>query len=600
MRRAAFWAGVLALAAVATGSLRWPVSPAWVEGGLNAASGPGRPFVWRAPESATFSALPRPRLRIAEARLDSASGVNLVTAPEAVVDLSLIGLASGRLAPARVTLSAPTITFDLDQPPFVERPHAADAIAAMSALAPLGALSLADGVVRVLSARRGLDAVFEDVRGGLDGLSPDAGLRVNLAALWRDAPVTLSGSLDDPRGAAKGRPSPLNLSVASPLGDLAFRGAVAAGAKPGATGTLSASSRAPGEILRLLGATAAGSLARSLAKADLSVSGAVKASPDDVAFDEATATIDGQTLQGAFRLSRIGDRLAVSGSLDARSLSLTPFLGPVGRLVEPDGGWSRRPFAFAPPRNVDLDLRLSADKLQIYGVGLDDVAASALLKDGALTLNLVEATGYGGKAQGVLQLASDGPVLRLSTRGALEGADFGAMSAGLGWPGWPQVTGKGSGDFALDAYGRSPADMIGALDGKASLALADGALSGVNLEEALRRSQRRPLEIGRDMRSGGTAFEEARLRLLIGSGVAHVVEGALVALALRADAQGFVDLAGETWALRINAAQTEPSGLSPADAARFGLEIDGPWSDPVVRPADETGGAAIGPATAAP
>ena len=57
--------------------------------------------------------------------------------------------------------------------------------------------------------------------------------------------------------------------------------------------------------------------------------------------------------------------------------------------------------------------------------------------------------------------------------------------------------------------GRSPMALVAALGGNATFDLTQGALSGVNLEEALRRSQRRPLDVAKDMRSGGTAFERA-------------------------------------------------------------------------------------------
>lgn len=118
MRRAAIWAGVFALAAVAAGSARWPVSPAWVVGSLNAAFGPAPPLTWSASQAATFSVFPWPSLRLVDARLDNDLGQNLVSAPEALIDLSAAGLLLGRITAARVTLTAPTILFDLDRPPF--------------------------------------------------------------------------------------------------------------------------------------------------------------------------------------------------------------------------------------------------------------------------------------------------------------------------------------------------------------------------------------------------------------------------------------------------------------------------------------------------
>ncbi len=593
MRRAAIVAGVVALAAVAAGSARWPVAPAWVADRLNAASGPTRALTWSAPKTATISALPWPSLRIVDAQLDSASGANLVSAPEARIDLSLGALVLGRVAPAQVTLTAPTIAFDLDRPPFAGRLESADAIAAVNGFSPLGAVSLTNGVVRLTSRKRGLDTVIENVRGRFDHLSPASRISLDMSATWRDAPLALSGSLDEPQQAALGRPSALAVRFASLLGDLAFSGALTAGSTPGAAGQLSVSSHAVADLLRLVGAPPP----PFPGAADVSISGTIKATPGDVVFDDATLTAGGQTLQGAVRLTRSGGRLSVSGSLDAERLALAPLLGPPGPVFAPDGGWSRSDFARAAPRDFDLDLRLSVGQMDAYGVRFDNVAASALLKDGALTAEVVEATAFAGRGAGELHVACDNSTLHFTARGKLDGADFGAAASAVGWP---ELTGSGDAEFAVETTGRSAAELIAGLDGKASLTMAEGVLSAVNLEEALRRSQRRPrpIDILKETRSGATAFDQATVSVLIDRGIAHIVNGALVARGLRADLQGEVDLGKQSWRLRLTASQEEPTGIPPPDAAHLSLDIDGPWSNPSVQSSDEADGAEPGPSIA--
>jgi AsmA protein len=590
IRRAAIGAGVVALAAVAAGSANWPVDPAWVADRVNTAFGPTRPLTWSAPQTATFSALPWPSLRIVDAQLGNASGANVVSAPEARIDLSLTALAFGRVAPKQVTLTAPTITLDLDRPPFVSRLGAADAMAAFNGFSSLGAVSLTNGVVRLASRTRGLDTVIESVRGRFGNLSPTSRISVDLSAVWRDAPLALSGSLDEPQQAALGRPSALVVRFASSLGDLTFTGTLTAGSAPGAAGELSASSHAVADLLRLFGAPPP----PFPGAADVAISGAIKATPEDVVFDEATLTAGGQTLQGAMRLTRTGGRLSLSGSLDAEHLALVPLLGQPGPVFAPDGGWSRSGFALAPPRDFDLDLRLSAGQLDAYDVRLDNVAASALLKDGALTAEIVEATAYSGRLAGELHLGCDNSTLRLAARGKLDGADFGAAASDFGWL---ELTGTGGAEFAVETTGRSPADLIADLDGKASLTMAEGALSAVNLEEGLRRSQRRPVDIMKDMRSGKTAFDQATVSVLIGQGIAHIVNGAVIARGLRADLQGAVDLSGQSWRLRLNASQEEPTGIPPPEAAHLSLDINGPWSNPSIQSADEADVPRAGPPT---
>ncbi|RBP08187.1 uncharacterized protein involved in outer membrane biogenesis [Roseiarcus fermentans] len=592
MRRAAMWAGVFALAAVAAGAARWPVAPARVVESLNEAFGRSPLLTWSAPQAATFSVFPWPSLRLVDARLDNDLGENLVSAPEARVDLSIVALLRGQIAPAGVTLTAPTILLDLDRTPFAGSLDPAGAALAISRFAPLGSVSFTDAVMRVTSRKRQLDTVIKSLQGHVDGLALGAPLSVELSALWRDVPLTASGSLDDPRRATLGKPAALRVSVASSLGEFTFVGALTAGAAPGAAGDLSASSHALPQVARLFGASRLSATGIS----DIAIAGKVRIAPGDMVFDDARVTSGGQTLQGALRLARGDGRVTVSGSLDAGRLALAPLSGPAAALLAPDGRWSERPLPFSLPRDVDLDLRLSAGALDIYGVSFENVAASALLKDGDLTANIVDATAYGGRWQGDLRLISDAG-FRLAMHGKLAGADVKAFGAEFGWP---DVSGDANAELAVETAGRSPAELIAGLRGRASISIEDGVVSGVNLEEALRRSQRRPLDLAKDMRSGGTAFERATFNVLIADGVARLVDGALVAQGLRADLRGAVDLGDLSLRLRMDAAQSDPTGASPPGAARLSLDINGPWANPTVQTADQTDGDDPGSATPSP
>ena len=125
MRRPAAWAGVVVVtAAVAVlGFAPWPLSAKRVADSLNAATGASAPVRWGAPDAAAFRALPWPSLSIVGLRLDDALGANLISAPEARLDLSPGELVKGRLAPVRATLVTPIVTLDLDRPPWAgERP----------------------------------------------------------------------------------------------------------------------------------------------------------------------------------------------------------------------------------------------------------------------------------------------------------------------------------------------------------------------------------------------------------------------------------------------------------------------------------------------
>jgi AsmA protein len=587
MRRAVAWgcavASILALAAC--GFVRWPLSAARVGDSLNAAFGASPRLHWSAPQAATFSVLPWPSLRVVDARLDDAGGVNLFSAPTARLDLSLFELARGRFIPVRAVLVSPTVTLDIDRPPFSATAAGLAAPASVAgALAPLASLSLSNGFLRVVGARRGLDTLIANVQGRLDGLTVGNQLRFNLSAEWRNAPIAIAGNLSDPEAAAKGEPSRFEFALDSPIAKFAFEGALALGEKPSAEGDMNGSVPSIAAFAGLLNAKP------PPAPADVAVSGKIKAQRDALTLGEATLTSAEQTFEGAIEIADPGGRPAVSGTLAAEKLALEPLLGRPPRLFDPSGRWSAEPFALRPPQGFDLDLRLSAGHLDVYGRKLADAAVSLIVKDGKLSLNLIEAAAYGGRLEGIATLACVGDDLKFEARGELTDADLGAALADFGPP---AATGRGAARFSVETSGVSPAAAVAALTGTAALEAADGGIVGVNLEEALRRSQRRPVDVARDMRLGGTAFDKLSVSLGLNDGRAEIERGTMTSRGMGAELDGLINLVAQQWSLRLNAVQTDAAGEKSQNAAHLKLGIDGPWAAPMVRAIGEGDGAQL-------
>jgi AsmA protein len=580
MRRAVARGSALALivALTACGFMRWPLTAAKVGDSLNAAFGASPRLHWSAPETASFSILPRPSVRITDAQLDDAYGVNLLLAPEARLNLSLIELLRGRLIPTGVVLVRPTVTVDIDRPPFAGAAgeSAGPASVARRALAPLASLSLSNGVLRVVSAKRGIDALIDNVHGRFNGLTIGDQLRFDLSAVWRKTPIAIAGALNDPETAAKGAPSPIVLALDSPLAKLGFGGSLALGDQPSVDGDLTASIPSIAALASFLDDQPPAVLAAN----DLTITAKVKGAADSLTFGDATLTSAGQTLEGAIAISEAGGRPAISGTLAAETLALEPLLGPPEHVFDLSGRWSTKPFAFAPLRSFNLDLRLSAAHLDAYGLKLADAAASAIVTDGKLSATLMEAVAYGGRLQGEVGAAYVGRDLKLSAHGELADADLGAAIADFAPP---IVTGTGGAKFTLEASGASPAAAISSLTGIASLEATNGSILGVNLEEALRRSHRKPVDVERVMRLGGTPFDTIETSLAVDEGRAQVQRGVMTSHSMKAGLDGLIGLVDESWALQVNAIQTDAAGEESQDAAHLTLDIAGPWSHPTIR-----------------
>ena len=166
------------------------------------------------------------------------------------------------------------MTLDIDRPPFAGAADGSAAPASVAgALTPLASLSLSNGVVRIVSNKRGLDTLIANVRGRLDGLTIGNQLRFDLSAVWRNTPVALLGALGDPEAAAKGAPSPFAFALNSPFAKFAFSGELAGGDTPSAEGDMTASVSSIAALTAFLNAESP----LALASDDLTITAKIKA-----------------------------------------------------------------------------------------------------------------------------------------------------------------------------------------------------------------------------------------------------------------------------------------------------------------------------------
>jgi AsmA protein len=116
------------------------------------------------------------------------------------------------------------------------------------------------------------------------------------------------------------------------------------------------------------------------------------------------------------------------------------------------------------------------------------------------------------------------------------------------------------------------------LRGTASVDLANGDIVGLDLEQALRRLEKRPLSIASDIRSGSTSFRDTHLDLDVADGVAHVrnfeAKGAGVDVAV----SGSASIARRLLNLTIEARQTGREDKQPAP--QLSMDLKGNWDDP--------------------
>ena len=136
-------------------------------------------------------------------------------------------------------------------------------------------------------------------------------------------------------------------------------------------------------------------------------------------------------------------------------------------------------------------------------------------RGGRLTATLAEATAYSGLLKAEIALAPAPSGFDAHASASLANADIGALCGDFGWRAY---SGQGRGEFSLEASGDSPAALVRTLEGKATIQLGPGTVDGLSFEEALRRSERRSIDIFNDMRMGRTVLTQAAANLAIEKG----------------------------------------------------------------------------------
>jgi AsmA protein len=125
--------------------------------------------------------------------------------------------------------------------------------------------------------------------------------------------------------------------------------------------------------------------------------------------------------------------------------------------------------------------------------------------------------------------------------------------------------------------------LMRTLTGTAELSARQGAISGLNVEQLLKRLEQRPLSINSDFRRGRTPFDRLIATAKIAQGKATIedmrIEGGAIRLALG----GSASIPARDLALRGTAAL-----VSAAADARPGFElpfvVQGSWDDPIILP----------------
>ncbi|HEY8381059.1 MAG TPA: AsmA family protein [Microvirga sp.] len=514
----------------------------------------------------TLAILPVPRVKFENVALASADGSIAVKGGTLRGELAILPLLVGQASLTEIALSEAEITVR-------------DAAARTDWAALVRSGKAANGSVRRLivtnTRLRAFGGSVENVNTVVRWPGGESRLDVAGTFTWRNENVEITRASMVPATLASGQPSAFTVSVATSFGKAVIDGEVQTGNDPRVTGHSSLEFRSVRDFARWTGLDLP--LGSMLHVA--SVEGDFSADRRRLSWPSVTLQLGADTLEGTLSLRFDGQRSIVTGTLAADRLDLTDYFAPFLQARTSSGMWSGEDAVIAGTTGGDLDLRLSASDARIGRLRLSEMAASVLVRPGRVEVSLSRAGLNKGSVKGRLALASVAGGTDLRGQATFDRIEASGLLSDLGRSRW--IAGPTSGQVTLESTGRTVADLVRQVHGRATATIRQGELIGIGLGDALRRAERQPLAASLEWKGGRTPFDLAQITLNVGAGTGEITEGLVLAPTMRTAVQGTVSLIDRSVGMRILVDPAVPGGLpSPVIA----LEVAGGWDDVAVVP----------------
>ena len=325
-------------------------------------------------------------------------------------------------------------------------------------------------------------------------------------------PATSSGTasrstraltLADFAAALAGNRSGIKLRLAGAPIKGAFEGAISLNPTLKIEGTLAADSASLRDALVWARAeAAAGRRLRRISriKAQTNVMGGT------IALTGVNVELDGNTAEGVLTFAADG-RKTLQGTLAADTLDLSPYVSTVKLLTANQREWSNgADHARRPHRHGCRPAAVGGATIAVADAKIGRTAIGANLRGGHLVVTIGEAQAYGGVIKGSVALANVDAGVDVKSQLQFTDVDLESCLGQLF--GLHRIEGKGNISFTAEGTGDSVLAMTRTLNGTASLTGANGALVGLNVEQLLRRLERRPLSGSGEFRNGRTPFDK--------------------------------------------------------------------------------------------
>jgi AsmA protein len=567
MQRLAVVAGIAAVVAVAgLAALPYLVSKDKIRAAVTRAFVAATGVTPRLDGEARLVMLPRPAVRLQDVGLDGA--LPGFSAGSVYATVRLLPLLAGTVEIGSITFERPRLAIGI---------HADRAfVLGLPLRAPrdketeLPEIRIVDGT---------LDLNFDssgrvETLSGLDAALAwsGSGIAASGTFLWRKVSTAASLTITDTAALGGGGRSPLRLRLDGGALRLGFDGGIAFRNGLQAEGTLAADGASFRQMLSWFSIEppAQNGLGQFSLKAQAALT------PAALSLSRLVIELDGNRAEGALTFKREAGRAILQATLASDAVDFSRYAGATAKDVE-GRDILRAPIRLHGLDALDLDIRLSARKAEYGRVAIEKVALAAQLRGGELALSLGEAQLFGGTLKGSATLAPAGDKAGIKVDAKLAGFE---VERGLGeLIGLRPLDGKGTLDVTLAGQGDTLQAVLRDLSGEVRAGIERGALVGINVGDALRRIDRRPLGGAFDLRGGRTPFDRLSARIKVAKGAVSLEEARIESAQLRVTLAGAVSVARRDLDLHGTASLARPG-------TTFDLPflVVGSWENPSVIP----------------
>jgi AsmA protein len=511
---------------------------------------------------------------------DGAGGTPPLQAAELTARLRYFPLLAGRIEIADVTLLQPTVNVTLspDGQSNWSKLLTSFAQAVEPSANRSGSFSeivVHDGTVMVHDAERRIDERLDNLEIQLAWPAISRSFAASGRFVWNNEPVNVSLTLSDFLAALTGQHSGVKFRLASAPLNVTFDGAATDQPTLKLEGTLGVDSPSLREALRWTGRYKLpfGGFGRFALRAQSNIDASV------VSLTNVNVELDGNRAEGVLTLAT-DDHHAVQGTLASDSLDFTPYVSGVRVMAaNTTRSWDRLPIALDGLAAFDLDLRLSANSIKVASAQLGRTAVALNMRGGRLNVTIGESQSFGGLAQGSFGIGSANGGVAVNTHVQFVDVDLASCLGQIF--GLHKLEGRGTLALDVEGAGNSVWDLTHTLNGTASVDAHGGALAGIDVEQLLRRLEKRPLSGNGDFRSGRTPFDRLVLSVKIEQGMVSIVDLHIDGPSVRLKVAGQASVPSRDLDLRGKATLVS---TDTATAFELPFAVEGPWDDPLVLP----------------